>query len=286
MENPTRTILWIDDEKEIVETMTEVMEGEGYEVDGAHDGLEGLEKIRFRRPDLIVLDMNMPKMSGMEVYHKIYNPDKKKPLFPVLAVTARGDLEELFRELNVSGYVTKPFDLTELVQEINLIMERIYGSCPSTKHEDLKEDTASASAKEPLNAKAVRRTNRIILVDEEAQTLGQLVTLFSNYDYEVVIAPSASYAMEKLLKYSADAVIINRTLPDMTGDELVFKLKQMPRTMDIPVVLYSEQEPDTNLSDDIRRVTGYHVPVLAKQPVLLFNECNKILQELRKNSPS
>lgn len=285
MSDITRKILWIDDEKEIVDTMSEVMRGEGYEVDGANDGVEGLEKIRFNHPDLIVLDMNMPKMSGMEVYHKIYNADKKKPLFPVLAVTARGDLEELFRELNVSGYMTKPFDMTALIDEIHLIMEKIYGASPRVSVPEKEAESAEqAPAVEGIKTKAVRRTNRIILVDENAQSLGQFVTLFSNYDYDVVIASSASGALNDVLRNSADAVIINRVLPDMCGDELVFKLKQMPRTMDIPVVLYLEEEPETDLEEEIKKITGYQVPVLSKNPVTLFNECNRMLQELKRSS--
>jgi DNA-binding response OmpR family regulator len=74
-------ILWIEDETDILEIGKDLLEEEGYAVSTAADGVEGLKKIYEIRPDLIILDMNLPKMSGMEVYQKIYNIEKKKTHF-------------------------------------------------------------------------------------------------------------------------------------------------------------------------------------------------------------
>ncbi|MBU0683224.1 MAG: response regulator, partial [Candidatus Omnitrophica bacterium] len=115
-----KTILLIDDEADFVEMIKFQLESEGYIVVTASDGEEGLLKLKQIKPDLIVLDINMPNMGGLEFYNKIFTPHGRTK-YPVLVVTARLNLEEIFKEIEVEGFLSKPFEINHLMSEIKRI---------------------------------------------------------------------------------------------------------------------------------------------------------------------
>lgn len=266
-------ILVVDDETDIVAIVAKILEEEGYEIIQACNGAEALDKVFKTFPDLVILDMNMPVMSGMEFYYKIYNPAQQKPTFPVLAATARGDLEDLFRELNVDGYMTKPIGADDLIKEVNLIFQKRYGAIPAIK----KLDGAI------LTPKPADVGDRILLVDEDAKLYAQVGGLLVGYSRKhLLYASTAIRAMSTLLAVSCDAAFVNTELPDMATDNLICKLKQMPRTMDVPIVLYNPSGSDSKLVEAIFKRTGFAIPVMKQDAVVLAKECRRILRELEE----
>lgn len=276
-------ILWIEDEADIVEIGKDVLEEEGYAVSTAGDGVEGLKKIFDLRPDLIILDMNMPKMSGMEVYQKIYNSEKKKTLFPVMALTARSELRDLFLELNVQSFMSKPFEMQELIIEVHLLFKKIYGQRAYPKTEEKAEAVIEMPLRETTRAKAVHKTNRILLVDQKDVLFPQIITYFSNYGYDVIYKDCAADALGSLLKFSADAVLIHQSLPDLSGENLIRKMKQMPRLMDVPVILFSHEETDQSFLFQLEQDTGYEIPFFADNVAGILSECHRIMKEVQKS---
>jgi CheY-like chemotaxis protein len=106
------TILLIDDEPSMQRLMGYALQTKGYEVILASDGLEGLDKARSRPPDLILLDMVMPEMGGMEVLRALKEDERLKDI-PVLIVTAsaqKGAAERATR-MGATGYLIKPFQM-------------------------------------------------------------------------------------------------------------------------------------------------------------------------------
>ena len=118
-------ILVVEDEKDIVEVIRMKLEKEGYEVDTAYDGIEALEKVKLNRPDLIVLDIMMPKLDGYSVNLKLKeNPETEN--IPVIVITGKGHLKELLQireEITVSAYLEKPFPLKLLVEKIKELLK-------------------------------------------------------------------------------------------------------------------------------------------------------------------
>jgi adenylate cyclase len=110
MRAPAR-ILVVDDVPDNVEILQMRLESQGYEVVTAGDGYEALEKIRELRPDLILLDIMMPKMDGIEAVKQI-KADPSLPFIPVILVTARADAKDVIAGLESGGddYLTKPVD--------------------------------------------------------------------------------------------------------------------------------------------------------------------------------
>lgn len=123
-----KTILLVDDDNEIIESMRAVLEGKGYRILVARDGNAGLALAERENPDLIVLDMMMPKKSGFLVLEKL----KTRPggLIPTIMITGNeGSRHRAYAEfLGVRDYLRKPFALEKLVRSIEKVLgERILG---------------------------------------------------------------------------------------------------------------------------------------------------------------
>ena len=117
-----RTILLVDDDHEIVESMRTVLENKGYRILVARDGNSGLMVAERENPDLIILDMMMPKKSGFLVLEKL----KSRPggLIPTIMITGNeGSRHRAYAEmLGVRDYVRKPFAMEKLVRAIERVM--------------------------------------------------------------------------------------------------------------------------------------------------------------------
>ncbi len=118
-----KKILIADDKLEVVELLRATMEGEDYQIISASDGKEALEKIGKEKPDLVLLDIVMPKMDGFEVLSEVKRDPKTKEI-PVIMLTAKGQKgdEEKGRRLGAEGYVIKPFSPSHLLRKIGEIM--------------------------------------------------------------------------------------------------------------------------------------------------------------------
>ena len=87
-----KKILIVDDEADLTQIIGFLFTSKGFEVQTAGDGVEALQKVFVFRPDLIILDMNMPRMGGIEFYNKICGSNGK-PMFPVMVLTARANIQ-------------------------------------------------------------------------------------------------------------------------------------------------------------------------------------------------
>jgi DNA-binding response OmpR family regulator len=117
-----RTILVVDDETTLRETLVEALEAEGFRVVAAADGREALTVFRAERPDLILLDVMLPELSGVEVCRII----RAESSVPIVMLTAKdSELDKVVGlELGADDYVTKPFSIRELSARIRAIFRR------------------------------------------------------------------------------------------------------------------------------------------------------------------
>ncbi|MBN1793054.1 response regulator [Candidatus Woesearchaeota archaeon] len=120
-----KTILIVDDEPHIIELEKAILEMEGFKIISAENGTEALAKLKKTTPDLVILDMMMPKMSGREVCEKIRSDPKTKNLRVVFVTVARFSEigKDKLKDLNVSDYITKPFENEEFVKRIKKALE-------------------------------------------------------------------------------------------------------------------------------------------------------------------
>lgn len=118
-----KKILIVDDEPDIVETLKFLMESEGFESITALDGEEALKKAKEENPDIMILDVMLPKINGYKVC-RLLKFDSKYKHIPILMVTARSQQEDkvIGEETGADEYITKPFDINELLQKIHFYL--------------------------------------------------------------------------------------------------------------------------------------------------------------------
>jgi DNA-binding response OmpR family regulator len=117
-------ILIVEDEPNMVAGLRDNFEFEGYQVITAPDGVAGLERALSDSPDLVILDVMMPRMSGLEVCKQL---KAKRPSTPIIMLTARGqEVDKVVGlELGADDYVTKPFSIRELLARVKAVLRRV-----------------------------------------------------------------------------------------------------------------------------------------------------------------
>ena len=118
-------ILVVDDEEHIVMILKDSLEFSGFQVVTAYNGLEALERVDQDKPDLIILDIGMPKLDGWEVCRRLKADEKSKHI-PIIILTAYAQTSDQRKgsQLGADRFVTKPCDLTYLVEEINTLLAK------------------------------------------------------------------------------------------------------------------------------------------------------------------
>jgi len=122
----TRTkILIVDDELDTLLPLKRALEMEDFNVIEAQDGAEALEKVRSEIPDLLLLDLMLPKLNGFEVCQRLKKDDATNSI-PIIMLTAKGETSDKIKgiEIGADDYVTKPFDLDELKARIKAVLRR------------------------------------------------------------------------------------------------------------------------------------------------------------------
>ena len=129
-----KTILIVEDEKNIVDILRFNLQRSGYDTVEAYDGADGLSKARSDNPDLILLDVMLPKMNGFDVCETLRNEGNN---VPVIILTAREEEGDKVRglEIGADDYITKPFSMRELVARVGANIRRTTELSPSASAE-------------------------------------------------------------------------------------------------------------------------------------------------------
>lgn len=257
--NPNKKILIIDDEVDLTQMIGFQFKAKGFDVQTAGDGLEALGIVHTFKPDLIILDMNMPRMGGIEFYSKICGTNGR-PLYPVLVLTARANVQNMFKDLDIDGFMIKPFDIEELVNEAETI---------------IKKKNQAIAQKRPGQPKDTRR---ICIVDDDKEFFKKVTGMFLDADYTIIPARSGASAIELMVKDVPDVAIVHLGLADIAGDLVILRLSQMAKTMEVKFILYTfrGRERDRKVMERISEKKGIWTFVEYEDPSELLNAVNKM----------
>jgi DNA-binding response OmpR family regulator len=117
----SKKILIVDDEPPIIDVLRTRLTASGYETCTAGDGVEAVEKVKSEKPDLIIMDVMMPRMTGFEALKKIREmPESRKT--PALVISAKGSMRDYFTDITGVEFIPKPYDAKELVARVGILV--------------------------------------------------------------------------------------------------------------------------------------------------------------------
>ena len=156
-----KRVLIIEDDRDIVELVRYNLANEGFQVNAAFDGSSGLSSLKKTPPDLLLLDLMLPKMSGLDICREV-RKDESLNRLPVLMLTARGDEADrvVGLEMGADDYVTKPFSPRELIARVKALLRRAEPAVDTPRSVDVYvrrlREKIEPDPENPLHLKTVR----------------------------------------------------------------------------------------------------------------------------------
>jgi len=215
-------ILTVDDSKTIRMIVARAFKTFACEIFEAADGVEGLTAAQRERPDIIILDLTMPIMDGVEMLTKL-KADPELRVIPVVMLTAEAGRENVLRiaKLGVRDYLIKPFKEELIVERVGRII-------------DLK-------AKSELTARAKRFDDplQVLVVDDKPAIIEQIQAALSETPWKVQGASQPGQAVDSCSQVLPDIILVSLSLPEAAGFNLAQMFRANMRTKSIPIVALS-----------------------------------------------
>jgi CheY-like chemotaxis protein/class 3 adenylate cyclase len=210
-----KLVLLADDSPMIHRHTVPILVDAGYEVASAMDGAEAIEMTRGRAPDMVITDIEMPRMDGFEVCATIKN-DPDLSHIPVLICSALGEATDLERgfDAGADDYLIKPVVPEELTTRVKQLLS---GTMPASRE-------------------------RLLVVDDSPALRHYVADCLARQGFEVSTAENGKIGLEKALALKPALIVSDYEMPEMTGFELVHALKRNPDTRNIPVIMLTARE--------------------------------------------
>lgn len=202
-----KIILLVDDEVDLVEMVSHHLTKKGYRVFTAHNGAEALQQLKVVTPDLVILDINMPKMGGIEFYAENITPHGRAKC-PTLILSARANLEEMFEEIEADGFLSKPFDMERLIAEIERITNK-----ETSQHV-------------------------FILDNPKKQEVSRIKQALEKERYAVTVVEDVQTLQQRAKKKMPSFILIEYLQVDNRAERLINEIKTYSHLRDVPVIAY------------------------------------------------
>lgn len=240
-------ILIVDDDPLIVRYLADILGGNGYTVETASDGMAGIVKAREMLPDLILLDMIMPGMTGFEVTAGL----KKDPLtsfIPIVLITSLNDPKDKVKGLDAGAddFITKPFDSAELRARIRSLI-KLKGLTDQLRAIKGHPEFTHASLDQTL----MNEKSTILLIEDDDNSAKYYSRILISKGYAVLIAKKGTEALYLIENSVVDLIMLDIMLPDINGLEILKKIRSdsNPSIRDIPIIITSViSDPKTKVA--------------------------------------
>jgi len=205
----------------------------GHETLEAHDGMEGIERARREKPDLILLDIHMPRMDGYEAA-RLLREDSECCRLPIVAVTALamvGDREKILAS-GFSGYIAKPIDP-------EIFPAQIQGYLGAAHPASARPPGQSQPEGLPARALSRKKFAVVLFVDNTQTNIDLLRSTLEPSGYEVVAALSAKEGLDLAQRTKPDLIVSDVHMPQQDGYEFMRMVQADPKLSKIPFVFLS-----------------------------------------------
>lgn len=221
-------ILVVDDDPDILDALTTILEAQGYTVVTAQDGIEALANLKAKKPNLMILDLLMPRMDGFAVCKELQDPRwaeyRDIPLLVVTSVREEASRRryelETGLELNVDDYIEKPIVPHVLLERVSKLIKK--------ERKGLKTNEGGPK----MESKA-----KILVVDDDADFVEATKTVLESERYQVIVAYNGDEGLEKAREESPDLIILDIIMPVKDGFSAAEQLKKDPQLSKIPVLM-------------------------------------------------
>lgn len=234
----SKRVLVIEDNPANLELMTYLLRAYKYEALSAEDGEQGLAIAQAERPDIVICDIQLPKMDGYEVVRRL-KLDAATRAIPVVAVTAFAMVGDRDRALaaGFDGYIGKPITPETFVSQV----ERFLGNRPAAQPR-VRDEAGQAVAP----SRARRAGARILVVDNTPSNRDLFVSTLSPVGYDVVATSNVKTALEKAQATKPALIISDMHMPGMSGLDFLDLVKSDPALSDVPFMFASCTTWDEN----------------------------------------
>ncbi|WP_367353076.1 response regulator [Achromobacter animicus] len=249
-----RTILVIEDDERFAGILADLAHEMGFGCLAAHTATEGLALASQRRPDAIVLDVNLPDFSGLGVLDQLKrNPNTRH--IPVHIVSVADYAQEALVRGAV-GYALKPVKREELVHALHR-----------------------------LEAKFTQNVRRVLVVEDDDRQRDSVRELLARDDVEIVLAANAGDALALLRDTTYDCVVMDLNLPDMSGYELLREMAEQESVSFPPVIVYTGRALSRDEEQQLRRFSKSIIIKDARSPERLLDEVTLFLHQVEAELP-
>lgn len=204
-------LLLVDDEEEFLTASSQALINRGFQVDVAPNGVTAFEKVAQGEFDVVVLDVKMPDIDGVEVFRHIH---KTLPDLPVVLLTGHSSIEDAFQtsKNGIADYLSKPIDMDDLAGRLRDLVAKA------------RRKADAAANEEPAAAGAVE-TIRVMLVDDEVEFLDSMKNVLRRRNMEINTAENGLDALALLRESLVDIMVLDVKMPGMDGLEVLRQVK-------------------------------------------------------------
>jgi chemosensory pili system protein ChpA (sensor histidine kinase/response regulator) len=267
-----KRVLVVDDSLTVRKITSRLLDREGYVVLTAKDGVDALEQMREELPDVMLTDVEMPRMDGFDLTRNVRGDERMKAV-PVIMITSRtaDKHREHAQQLGVDVFLGKPYEEGELLRHIAALAKRAPPSAPAAPAR------ASAPAVAPLAAPPVvappvsravpppaapARQVSVLVVDDSLTVRKITGRLLTREGYAVEVAKDGVDALEKLRAQLPDVMLTDVEMPRMDGFELTRNVRADERLKRVPIIMITSRTADKHRE----RATELGVDVFLGKP--------------------
>lgn len=240
------SIILVEDDPMISEIYQKKFSEAGFEVTIAASGRECLTKLKEKKCDLVLLDMVLPEMSGIEVLKEIkksgtYDPKTKVFIFSNL--TGKEDYEKA-RQEGADGYIPKTrFSPSDLVSEISRILNELNEQEKNEERRNGNQKNNASAEKNQQDAK------RILFIEDEKVFLEMFCKKLRDEGYFVETAENGAWGLKEAANKNFDLIITDMVMPAMDGIDIVKRIRMEDKTKNIPIIVISASSSDDKIKE-------------------------------------